>query len=358
MRPRNPLTPLDLLRRKAPEEPSKGPRLHDPLVGCGVYAHGDLVAHVGSLSEAAAKAEESAGFVWIGLHEPSAEDLSDVAREFGLHPLAVEDAVNAHQRPKLERYDNMLFLVLKTTQYVEHEELTATSEVINTGEVMIFLGKNFVITVRHGDHNEMRDLRKRLENDHELLAHGPAAVMYAVADLVVDNYLDVANDVEVDLDELENSVFSASRHKDVARIYKLKRELLELKRAVLPLSQALRTLYDRPLDLIPDDTREYFRDVDDHLSRVKDSVAGLDELLTSILQASIARLSLSENEDMRKITSWAAIAAVPTAIAGIYGMNFKYMPELDWTFGYPLVLAVIVTICVALYRGFKRNGWL
>lgn len=356
---RNPLTQLDLVRRRTSSTRSAPPSKHDPVVGCGVYSDGGLVPHSGGLAQARAMAAEVGGFVWLGLYEPTAEEFDVIAKEFDLHPLAVEDAVNAHQRPKLERYDEMLFLVLKTCRYVEHEELTATSEVIATGEVMIFTGADFVVTVRHGSHGELTDLRTRLETEHELLKHGPAAVMYSIADAVVDNYLDVANAVEVDLDEVEASVFApGSRHQNVGRIYQLKRELMELKRSVVPLVQPMRVLSERPLRLVDEDIREYFRDVNDHLNRVRDNVGSLDELLTSILQASIARLSLTENEDMRKITSWAAIAAVPTAIAGIYGMNFDYMPELKWTFGYPLVILVIVTICTLLYRGFKRNGWL
>ena len=360
--PRNIPNPAALVRRKSPSTstaPEASRPTRDPIVRCAVYAKGQIVTHDVSFREASRIARESDGFVWMGLHEPTAHDFEPIAEEFGLHPLAVEDAIVAHQRPKLERYDDTLFLVLKTCRYVEHETLTASSEVIATSEVMVFLGANFVITVRHGDFGELGEMRRRLENDDNgLLELGPAAVMYAVADTVVDRYLDVANDVEIDLDELEESVFSPNRSQDASRIYQLKRELLELKRAVSPLAVPLQTLSTRSLPLVPEPIREYFRDVEDHLSRVRDTVSGLDELLSSILQASIARLSLSENEDMRKITSWAAIFAVPTAIAGIYGMNFDFMPELHWEYGYPAVILVIATICFLLYRGFKRNHWL
>ncbi len=360
--PRSIPNPAALVRRKSPPASTSaevsGPT-HDPIVRCAVYAKGKVVTHDVAFREASRIAKESDGFVWMGLHEPTAREFEPIAAEFGLHPLAVEDAIVAHQRPKLERYDDTLFLVLKTCRYVEHETLTASSEVIATSEVMVFLGANFVITVRHGDFGELSDMRRRLEHDENaLLELGPAAVMYAVADTVVDRYLEVANDVEIDLDELEESVFSPNRTQDASRIYQLKRELLELKRAVSPLAAPLQTLSTRPLPLVPEPIREYFRDVEDHLSRVRDTVSGLDELLSSILQASIARLSLSENEDMRKITSWAAIFAVPTAVAGIYGMNFDFMPELHWKYGYPAVILVIVTICSLLYRGFKRNHWL
>lgn len=354
-----PLRPLSGSRRPEPIVEDDVPS-HDPIVGLAVYRDGEVLVRGGKFHDAAALARREGGFVWMGMHEPTAQEFEQVAEEFGLHPLAVEDAVSAHNRPKLEAYDDSLFMVLKTARYVEHDELTATSEVIRTSEVMVFIGTYFAISVRHGDFGELGGLRERLEEeDRELLRLGPAAVMYAIADVVVDSYLEVCVEVEQDLDELEASVFSPQRrHHDVGRIYQLKRELLALKRAVGPLALPLENLSTRPIRLVPSAIREYFRDINDHLARVRDTVAGLDELLTSILQASIARISLSENEDVRKITSWAAIAAVPTAIAGIYGMNFSFMPELHWRFGYPVVMLIMLAICLLLYRGFKRNNWL
>lgn len=351
---------LDAVRRKplTAELSARQPR--DAVRGLAVYRDGDVVHQGGSYREAAALARRDGGFVWLGLHEPSEAELEAVAEEFGLHPLAVEDAVTLHNRPKLEDYDGTLFMVLKTARYVEHDQLTATSEVIRTSEVMVFVGSYFAISVRHGSFGELGGLRNRLEHeDRDLLKLGPSAVMYAIADAVVDRYLEVCTEVETDLDELEASVFSQHRRqRDVDRIYHLKRELLELKRAVGPLAAPLHDLSARPMPLIPEPIQDYFRDVNDHLGRVRDTVTGLDELLSSILQTAIARISLSENEDMRKITSWAAIFAVPTAVAGLYGMNFTYMPELEWKLGYPMVLLLIVTICLLLYRGFKRNNWL
>jgi magnesium transporter len=308
--------------------------------------------------EALRVAEERGGFVWLGLYEPTEDELGALAERYALHPLAVEDAVFAHQRPKLERYDDALFMVLKTATYVEHEALTATSEVVDTGEVMVFLGTHYVITVRHGHHGELRDLRHRLEEQRDLLCLGPSAVLYAVADLVVDAFVDVAEAVEDDVDELEASVFSPSRTDDVGRLYQLKRELMQLRRAVSPLEVPLQKLAERPIDVVPDAMRSYFRDVLDHAIRVRDQVGAQDELLTSILQASLARTQMADNEDMRKISAWAGIIAVPTAIAGIYGMNFEHMPELGTRFGYPVVLLLILSACLLLYRGFKRNGWL
>lgn len=357
-----PTTPSMFVRRKPlGPAPAHDVPAENPVVGLAVYRDGEVLSRGGRLQDALDLARRSNGFVWVGLYEPSEEEFGHVADVFGLHPLVEEDAVNVANRPKLEDYDErILFLVLKSAMYVEHDELTATSEVIRTSEVMVMIGEHFAVTVRHGDFGAFGGLRHRLEHtDRELLALGPASVMYAIADVIVDRYLEICTEVETDLDELEASVFSREhRGSDVGRIYQLKRELLELRRAVIPLVRPISDLATRDHHLIPAAIQDYFRDVDDHLGRVRDTVTGLDELLTSILQASIARISLSENEDMRKITSWAAIAAVPTAIAGIYGMNFKFMPELDQPWGYPAVLLFIVVVCTLLYRGFKRNHWL
>ncbi len=329
----------------------------DPIVDCAVYVGGRRQAPVHP-HEALREATVHGGFVWLGLYAPTEAELGAIAEHYGLHPLAVEDAVYAHQRPKLERYDDGLFMVLTTARYVEHEELTASSEVVDTGEVMVFLGANYVITVRHGEHGGLTELRRSLESQPDLLCLGPSSVLYAVADHVVDAFVDVAAAVEEDVDELEASVFSPERTDDIGRLYQLKRELLALRRAVSPLEVPLQKLAERQMEFVPDGMRSYFRDVEDHAIRVRDQVAALDELLTSILQASLARNSQADNEDMRKISAWAGIIAIPTAIAGIYGMNFEHMPELHWRYGYPLALLVMTAICVLLYRGFKRNGWL
>ncbi|MYZ16104.1 magnesium and cobalt transport protein CorA, partial [Streptomyces sp. SID337] len=279
--------------------------------------------------------------------------------------LAVEDAVHAHQRPKLERYDDTLFTVFKTIHYVEHTELTATSEVVETGEVMCFTGRDFFITVRHGGHGSLRALRRRLQEDPELLGKGPSAVLHTIADHVVDGYIAVADAMQDDIDDVESEVFSApskgkgsSRGVDAGRIYQLKREVLEFKRAVSPLLRPMLLLSERPMRLVDPDIQKYFRDVADHLTRVQEQVIGFDELLNSILQANLAQAAVAQNEDMRKITSWAAIIAVPTAVCGIYGMNFDHMPELRWRYGYPMVLALIGGVCFAIHRTLKRNGWL
>jgi magnesium transporter len=328
-----------------------------PVVDCAVYVDGHRQPPV-EPHEALRTAADRGGFVWLGLYAPTEAELGAIAENYGLHPLAVEDAVYAHQRPKLERYDDVLFMVLTTARYVEHERLTTTSEVVATGEVMVFVGPDYVITVRHGEHGGLADLRRGLEEQPDLLCLGPSSVLYAVADSVVDAFVDVATAVEDDVEELEASVFSPERTDDIGRLYQLKRELLALRRAVSPLEVPLEKLAEKQIDVVPEGMRSYFRDVEDHAIRVRDQIATLDELLTSILQASLARTSQADNEDMRKISAWAGIIAVPTAIAGIYGMNFEDMPELHWRFGYPLVLLVIIGTCLLLYRGFKRNGWL
>lgn len=347
LRPR----PAGAPREKQPERDTG-----DPVVDCAVYVRGERLDV--APSEALQVARDQGGFVWLGLYEPSEAELTAIGEHYGLHPLAVEDAVYAHQRPKLERYDEAMFMVLKTASYLEHDQLTATSEVLITGEIMVFVGRDHVITVRHGTHGELGQLRTQLEEQPDLLCNGPSAVLYAIADHVVDDFLDVANAVEEDVEEVETSVFSPSRTDDSGRIYQLKRELMQLRRAVLPLELPLATLVDRPNELVPEAMRSYFRDVQDHALRVRDQVTGLDELLTSILQASLARTSLADNEDMRKISAWAGIIALPTAIAGVYGMNFEYMPELDERWGYPAVLLLMLVACLALHRGFKRTGWL
>ncbi|MER7562581.1 magnesium and cobalt transport protein CorA [Streptomyces sp. NPDC048523] len=330
------------------------------VVNCVTYKEGARVPVDGDLVDTVERVRSSRdGFVWLGLHEPSDHEFEGIADLFDLHPLAVEDAVEAHQRPKVERYGETLFAVFKTVCYVEHEELTATSEVVNTGEIMVFVGEDFVITVRHGSHGSLGPLREELESDPGQLAKGPAAVLHAIADHVVDDYLDVTDSIQSDIDLVETAVFADNGARvDPGRIYQLKRELLELKRAVAPLSRPLEELSTRPIQVVAPEIQAYFRDVSDHLLRAKEQIAAFDELLNSILQAHLAQVTVAQNEDMRKITAWAAVIAVPTMVCGVYGMNFDHMPELHWTFGYPLVMGVIVVACGVLYRGFRRNGWL
>ncbi|MEG3626121.1 magnesium and cobalt transport protein CorA [Streptomyces poriticola] len=299
------------------------------------------------------------GFVWLGLHEPTDDEFAGIADLFDLHPLAVEDAIEARQRPKLERYDATLFAVFKTVVHIDHEEVTTTSEVVSTGEIMVFVGRDFVVTVRHGRHGSLGPLREELEADPQQLAKGPSAVLHAIADHVVDDFLTAIDAVQADIDRVESEVFVENGARvDPGRIYQLKRELLELKRAVVPLGRPLEELATRPIRVIAPETQAYFRDVSDHLLRAVEQIAAFDELLNSILQAHLAQVTVAQNADMRKITAWAAIIAVPTMVCGVYGMNFDHMPELGWRYGYGLVTGVISIACLALYRGFRRNGWL
>ncbi|MFE1248148.1 magnesium and cobalt transport protein CorA [Streptomyces sp. NPDC058766] len=339
--------------------PARSP-LGSSVVNCVTYRDGVRTPARGELGDVVEQVRKDRnGFVWLGLHEPTDQEFAGIAELFDLHPLAVEDAVEAHQRPKLERYGETLFAVFKTVCYVEHEELTATSEVVNTGEIMLFVGRDFVITVRHGRHGSLGPLREELESDPRQLAKGPSAVLHAIADHVVDDYLTVTDSVNLDIDQVETEVFAETGARvDPGRIYQLKRELLELKRAVVPLSRPLEELATRPIRVVDPEIQAYFRDVADHLLRAKEQIAAFDELLNSILQAHLAQVTVAQNEDMRKITAWAAIIAVPTMVCGVYGMNFDHMPELHWRYGYGVVLAVISVACAALYRVFRRTGWL
>ncbi|MBX9360291.1 magnesium and cobalt transport protein CorA [Streptomyces sp. WAC04114] len=336
-----------------------GGDLPTAVVDCALYEDGERVpGHVG-LNRILDRIDPKAGrFAWIGLYEPTAEQIQQVAAAFGLHPLAVEDAVHAHQRPKLERYGDTLFLVLKTIVYVDHEQVTATSEIVDTGEIMLFAGPGFAISVRHGSAPPLDGVRRRLEADPDHLGHGPAAIVHAVADLVVDRYLEVADAFQSDVEDLEAEVFSPDRPVDAARIYQLKRELLEFRRAVAPLSGPLQRLASGTVADIPAKVTAYLRDVSDHHQRAAETINGFDELVTDMLNASIAQLSVQQNFDMRRISAMAALIAVPTMIAGVYGMNFDHMPELTWRYGYPAVLTVIVIVCTLIYRALRRNKWL
>jgi magnesium transporter len=330
------------------------------IVDCAIYREGHRSEGPEDLSDALSEARSAGGFVWIGLHEPTEKEFDLVTREFGMHPLAVEDALKAHQRPKLEVYDDSLFVVLKPVVY------EPDSDTVSTGEVMLFLGDAFVVTVRHGVGSPLKAVRERLEQEPQLLGKGPTSVLYAVADAVVDHYLEVATELSTDLEELEAEVFSpdggGSRH-TASRIYTFKRQILEFRRATVPLSMPLTRLagvgaYGGTVPFVNDRARPFFRDVNDHLARVNESVEGLDRLVSDVLSAHLAQMSVRQNDDMRKISAWAAMAAVPTMIAGIYGMNFDHMPELHWVWAYPAVIALMGVLEVLLYRLFKRRGWL
>jgi magnesium transporter len=291
-------------------------------------------------------------FVWVGMHEPSAEELDRVARVFSLHPLAVEDALKAHQRPKLERYEDGLFVVLKTLWYVDAQDA------VETGEVNLFVGKHYVVSVRHGKGTELHSARLDLEAQSAVLGHGPSAVLYAICDRVVDGYEAVALALEEDVDEVEQSVFSPARSRDSKRIYVLKRELAEMRRAVNPLREPMKRFATASVPFVTQDAAPFFRDVTDHVLRVSESIENMDNLLSTAFDAHLAQLSLQQNEDMRKISAWVAIAAVGTLVAGIYGMNFQNMPELRWHYGYYYALGLMGLSSLLLYRAFKKSGWL
>ncbi|MEU6808645.1 magnesium/cobalt transporter CorA [Streptomyces sp. NPDC046831] len=332
------------------------------IVDCAVYRDGHRTEGPDDFSDALAGAREAGGFVWVGLHEPSQKEFDLVSQEFGLHPLAVEDALKAHQRPKLEVYDDSLFVVLKPVMY-EPE-----TDTVSTGEIMIFLGDSFVVTVRHGEGDGLTAVRSRLEREPEMLGKGPTSVLYAIADTTVDHYLDVATELQTDLEELETEVFTpegGGSRNTASRIYNFKRQITEFRRATGPLAPAMSRLAGNGLGtlgtavpFVADEARPFFRDVSDHLTRVNESVEGLDRLVSDILSAHLAQISVQQNDDMRKISAWAAMAAVPTMIAGIYGMNFEHMPELHWVWAYPAVIAVMAVLEWVLYRLFKQRGWL
>jgi magnesium transporter len=289
-------------------------------------------------------------FIWIGLYEPDEELLHEVQQEFNLHDLAIEDAHAAHQRPKLEEYGDSLFVVLRTAQRVESE--------IRFGETHIFVGPRYIVSVRHGASLTYKDVRRRCESSPHMLKHGPGFVLYAIMDFVVDNYFPLVKDLEEEMETLEEALFAADSRKDVTRrIYELKSQLLQLKRAISPLTDVCNRLVRFDLTLIQPEARLYFRDVYDHVIRINETVDTARELLIGALETNLALASVRQNEVMKKLAGWAAILAVPTMVAGIYGMNFEFMPELHSHWGYPATLAGMFTTCGVLYWNFKRLGW-
>jgi magnesium transporter len=322
------------------------------IVDCAIYEDGRRRDGSVDLHDAYGACRRDGKFAWIGLYEPTEEEFDSLRREFDLHPLAVEDAIHAHQRPKLEVFEDTVFIVLKTARYVDSEE------VVQFGEILIFLGKDYILTVRHGEASALKQVRESLESDPELLKHGPGAVLHAIVDRVVDDYAPALEGLGVDIDEVENEVFSPGRSNPAQRIYRLKREVLEFNRAAAPLVEPIDRLAKGHYEVVHPEVRAYFRDVNDHLIRVHEQLESHRDLLTSILHANLAQITVRQNDDVRRISAIVAIVAVPTLIAGIYGMNFEHMPELGWTFGYPLVLVVMLTLCTLLYRFFRRAGWL
>jgi magnesium transporter len=328
------------------------PRARGGVINCAAYEGGRRVADL-DIGRIHATLERTNHFVWIGLFEPDEDLLREVQEAFGLHDLAIEDAHSAHQRPKLERYDDSLFVVLRTAQ------LAGTPSRVQFAETHIFVGRRYIVTVRHGSVQSHVGLRARCEAEPELLAHGPAFVLHALMDFIVDQYFPIVDALEEELEHLEEEIFGDRFSRATTqRIYELKRDLLGVKRAVWPLVDVCNRLMRFESDLVPEDTRPYFRDVYDHALRINEIVDNLRELLTAALDANLSLLSMSQNEDTKRLAAWAAIIAVPTMVAGVYGMNFQEMPELTWRYGYPAVLAGMTFACVALYRAFKRSRWL
>jgi magnesium transporter len=326
------------------------------IVDCAVYEDGKRRAGNLELGQAYEAGRHDADgdnrFVWIGLKSPSPEEFDSVAREFRLHELAVEDAIKAHQRPKLEVYGDTLFVVLKTALYDD------PTESVETGEILLFVGDGFLVSVRHGSASDLHGLRVEAERRGDLLRCGPSAVLHAIVDKVVDDYEPVLRGVEQDIEQLEEQVFSTERSNPTERIYKLKREVLEMHRATAPLIEPLKKLASGHYDVVHEQIREYFRDVYDHALRANEAVEGQREMLNGILDANTAQVSVRQNDDMRRISAWVAIAAVPTLLAGIWGMNYDHMPELHWRYGYAAALALMALVCFGLWRNFKRVGWL
>jgi magnesium transporter len=294
----------------------------------------------------------SGDFVWIGLHEPSPGDLEKLRGLFDLHELAIEDAAQAHQRPKIEDYDDDSFIVLKTAHY--HED----REEVHFGEINLFAGPGYVISIRHGPGSELATARRRLEARPDLVRLGAASAIWAVLDKVVDDYIPVVDSIEDDIEEVEKDVFDDDIPAPTARIYNLKREVIEFHRAVSPLLAPLAMLEEGGYERIPEELRDFFRDVADHAKRVDDQVTSQRELLTSVLQANLSLVSVNQNEVVKKISAIFGIIAVPTFIASVYGMNFEHMPELHWRFGYPMALLLMLACVIALASFFRRIDWL
>ena len=322
------------------------------IINCAAYSQGRRIADV-ELNNVHEVLKASNQFVWIGLHEPSEEVLSRVQLEFGLHDLAVEDAHNAHQRPKIELYGDSVFVVLRTAQINKEHHTT------EFGETHFFVGPNFIVTVRHGSGVSYAEVRSRCESTPHLLGKGQGFALYSVMDFIVDQFYPVVHEMEQELQSIEDKIFKEKpNRKTTEHIYQLKRELLEIRRAVSPLVDICNRLMRFDIKCISEETRPYFRDVYDHVVRINEMVENTRELLNTALEANFSLISISQNDVSKKFAGWAAIIAVPTMVAGFYGMNFKFMPESEWEYGFHAVILCTVASCVLLYFLFKRTGWL
>lgn len=320
------------------------------IVNCAAYAEGKRITDL-QLSEVADVLQTKNQFVWIGLHEPSEKILEQVQKEFNLHDLAVEDAHSAHQRPKLEQYGDSIFVVLRTVQMnPEHH--------VELGETHFFVGDNFIVVVRHGYSVPYTEVRARCEATPEHMRKGQGFVLYALMDFIVDRYFPVVHELEQDLERIEHKIFKEKPTRETTeQIYDLKRELLEVKRSASPLVDICNRLMRFEYRCIPEETRPYFRDVYDHAVRINEAIDNTRELLNSAMEANFSLISISQSEVGKKFAGWAAIIAVPTMVAGFYGMNFRFMPELEWHYGYFAVVGVTLLICITLYYFFRRSGW-
>ena len=329
------------------------------IIDNAVYVDGVRSSQPPTLEQTFETLNEHGGMAWIGLYRPTETEMAEVAEEFGLHELAVEDAISAHQRPKLERYGDNLFTVLRPARYIDE------SETVEFGELHIFTGRNFVVTVRHAETGGVASVRRRLESKPELLCHGPEAVLYALLDQVVDDYVPVVAGLENDIDEIEDQLFSGDSNVS-RRIYELAREVIQFQRAIHPLPGMMQLL-QRGFDKYGVDTelQHNLRDVEDHVERLISRADSFRDLLQNALTLDGTltanrqnEASAEQNEQVKKISSWAAIFFAPSFVAGVYGMNFDFMPELHWAFGYPMSLALMVGMAGLMYVIFKRKGWL
>ena len=326
------------------------------IAGCAIYREGVRIATPHDLTGVGAACRANGGVAWIGLVEPTQEEFDTVATEFGLHELAVEDAVNAHQRPKLERYGDTLFCVLRPARYIDE------TETVEFAELHVFAGADFVITVRHGSAADLGSVREGLEARPDLLKRGPVAVLHAIMDRVVDDYAPVVAGLENDIDEIEDEVFGGAPAVS-RRIYQLSREVIAFQRATTPLALMLEELIADPE--VDDEERRYLRDVQDHALRVQEQADGFRQLLQNILSVNLTletkaltETSNAQSEEVKRISAWAAILFAPSLVGTIYGMNFRHMPELHWRLGYPLALVLMLSTSVVLYVIFKRRSWI
>ena len=336
------------------------------IVDSAIYVDGRRMGAPGSLSETYEACRAVEGVAWIGLLKPTTQEFAAVAGEFGLHELAVEDAVNAHQRPKLERYGETLFVVLRAARYID------ATETVEFAELHVFVGADFVVTVRHGDAPDLSRVRRRMEANPDLLRLGSEAILHAILDQVVDDYGPVVAGLENDIDEIETEVFGGNAQA-TRRTYELAREVIDFQRAIKPLPAIIGGLIvGAEKHAIDPELQRYLRDVQDHAIQVQEQVVGFRELLQNILNVNIAILGLQQNEEVKalseaaiaqndevkKISAWAAILFAPTLVGTIYGMNFEHMPELGWRVGYPLSLLLMIAVSVSLFTVFRRRGWL